>query len=303
MTPEEVGLEPPYRGRLIGKRITTRISPDSGVVRQPVEITMTADAPGAEIHYSLDGLEPTRHSPLYLGPFPLAQSATVRAQAFAAGATDLTGAVAVFLAPPQPIREDFETCQVGDRAPRAETIEENDRFTARVSDERAASGKHSLKFIDGPGQKGAFNPHVFYRVGFDEGRLVGCFALFADAATTFSYQWRQYDVPVADRGGAYKRGPVLQLSPGGKVSVGSQESLTIPVEQWVKFEFHCVLGEQATGTFDVKVFVPDAKEPKVFRNLKCEAGFERLDWVGFVANGEEACVFYVDEVEVKEADR
>jgi hypothetical protein len=263
-------------------------------LREPARVTIAADVAGAEIRYTLDGTEPTRYSPRYAAPFLLREPATVRARAFPEGATDLIGALARFTAPPAPLREDFESVPVGETTPGAETLEENDRFTARVSDQQASAGKHNLKFIDGPGQKGAFNPHVFYRVSFDEGRVVGRFDLFADAVTTFSYQWRDYD------GGAYKRGPALQLSPGGKLSAVGKELLTIPADAWVRFEVTCILGDAADGTFDLKVFLPGEREPKAFARLACEPGFRKLDWMGFIANGQRECAFHVDEVELKE---
>ncbi|PIY37317.1 MAG: hypothetical protein COZ06_33160 [Armatimonadetes bacterium CG_4_10_14_3_um_filter_66_18] len=293
---DEVGLEEPYRSRLLGKRLTTRITPEQGTVRQPLTVTITADAAAAQIHYTIDGSEPTGRSPLYAKPLVLTAAATVRAKSFAPGATDLIGAVAAFAGPPKPLREDFESVAVGERAPGATTTEENEPNTARVSDEQAASGKQSLKFIDGPGQKAAYNPHVFYRLSFTEGRVLGWFSVFVDAATQLCCQWRQYD------GGKYSRGPSVQISPGGKVELDGKELLTIPTGKWVRFEVRCALGDEATGTFDLTVSVRDA-DPRTFADLPCEPGFTRLDWVGFVPNGQQECVCYVDDVEVGEAGR
>jgi parallel beta-helix repeat protein len=56
-----------------------RIVPDGGAFSDPLQVRIEA-APGAcEIHYTLDGSEPTGRSPVYTGPFALARSATVRA--------------------------------------------------------------------------------------------------------------------------------------------------------------------------------------------------------------------------------
>lgn len=288
----DIGLESPYRERLVGRVIGTAISPHGGQLRRPVQVMIESDAPDAEIRYTLDGTEPTRQSLLYTQPLTLTDAATVRARAFADGATDLVGAVARFSGPPEPILQDFEALAVGSRTPGAETQEENETMTARVSDEQAASGRHSLKFVDGPGQEQPFNPHVFYRTNFDYGRAVGGFDLRIDSWTSFYYQWRDYT-----RG--FVRGPTVRVLPGGQLVHGDQELMRVPVDQWVRYEVVCGLGDDATGTFDLKVFLPGEGEPRAFEGLDCEEGFRRLDWVGFVSPGTETTIFYVDDIEVR----
>jgi hexosaminidase len=48
-------------------------------------VTMTVDAPDAEIHYTLDGSVPTMDSPKYEIPFSINRSQTVSALAFRDG--------------------------------------------------------------------------------------------------------------------------------------------------------------------------------------------------------------------------
>jgi alpha-mannosidase len=62
-----------------------RIEPQGGLSIQPVAVTITADPPGAEIAYTLDGSEPGLDSPRYSAPFTLSQNATVRARAVRGG--------------------------------------------------------------------------------------------------------------------------------------------------------------------------------------------------------------------------
>jgi len=218
----------------------------------------------------------------------------VRAVAFAEGAVDLTGASAVFIGPPSPIVQDFEGVKVGDPTPDAHTDENDETMTARVTDDQAVSGKRSLKFIDGPAKTKPYNPHVFYRTHFRKGRMVGRFDLRIDAKTRCSYQWRDY-------GQGYVCGPALHISEGGKLAAGGQGLLALPTDQWVHIEVACVLGEKATGTFELKVLLPGQNEPKTFNDLPCDEKFRELDWVGFIANGQEHAVFYVDNVEIKPA--
>ncbi len=288
-----IGLEPPYRTRHYGRLIRTTIAPEGGKFHGPVEITITVDDRGAQVRYTLDGSEPTRESSRCDGPFILRGPGTVRARAFAEGATDLVGASAYFAPPPPPILEDFEDCRVGDTTPGATTVEESAKFTARVTDEQAAGGTHSLKLVDGPGQQYAFNPHVYYRTQFVAGCIVGRFDLMVDAKTSCYYQWRDY-------GQGFVRGPTVMVQPGGRLVHGDRELLRLPVGQWVHFEVTAPLGEEATGHFDLRVRAPGMAQPVVFANLPCEPGFRKLDWVGFVAPGHEATVLYVDNVELRQ---
>ena len=57
------------------------ILPDLPVIPQGQLITLTATPPGAAIRYTLDGSTPDANATSYTGPFPLANSATIRAVA------------------------------------------------------------------------------------------------------------------------------------------------------------------------------------------------------------------------------
>lgn len=66
---------------------TPIISPAGGSYAVPtLDLTITTTTPGAAIHYTLDGSEPTVASPTYSGPFPVGSgSSVVRARAFRTG--------------------------------------------------------------------------------------------------------------------------------------------------------------------------------------------------------------------------
>ena len=126
--------------------------------------------------------------------------------------------------------------------------------------------------------------------------MVGHLAVRPDASAQFRYQWRHYE------GSRYRQGPTVFITPGGKVEHDGKTLLNVPAGQWVRFEVRCMLGEKAKPTFDLSVWLPDASEPKQFGGLVHDADFERLDWVGFIANGQRECVFYVDDIEIRPAE-
>lgn len=64
------------------------ISPDSGLHPDSIEVSLTSETPGAAIHFTTDGSEPTAASALYSGSFLLENSATIKAIAVKAGTPD-----------------------------------------------------------------------------------------------------------------------------------------------------------------------------------------------------------------------
>jgi hypothetical protein len=76
---------------------TPQILPNGGEYRQPVSVTILETTPGAEVHVTTDGSEPTPASPLYNGAFTVSESTLVRARAFAPGLHASAIATAPFL--------------------------------------------------------------------------------------------------------------------------------------------------------------------------------------------------------------
>ncbi|MBM3477228.1 MAG: hypothetical protein FJX75_28510, partial [Armatimonadetes bacterium] len=66
------------------------------------------------------------------------------------------------VAEPQLVNDDFEKTAPGVKAAMAVTWGEAGEATIRVTDEQAASGKHSLKFTDAAGLDFSYNPHLWY---------------------------------------------------------------------------------------------------------------------------------------------
>jgi len=199
--------------------------------------------------------------------------------------------------PPKPsawqmqIDEDFEDTNVGEPAAGAVTNEENGIATIRVTDETAASGKHSLKFIDMPGQKYNYKPHMYWTPNRTEGLVREHFDLRVEPGFQFYHEWR--DVTVF-----FRSGPTFTLFEDGSLTVGGKKLATLPHGKWMGFDITCGLGKQATGTWELAVSVP-GQEPLKFPGLTYDPEFKAVHWLLFGAHGDQAAVAYLDNVRLK----
>ena len=193
--------------------------------------------------------------------------------------------------PAVPFKQDFEAVPVGAKDPQAVTNEDNAQATARVTEEQAAGGKRSLKFIDLPGGKHFYNPHVYYTPGYSSGVWKGSFDLRVEPGAVFSHDWR-------DNANPFNTGPSVQIAADGALTVAGKPLLTVPHSQWVHLAITCGLGNQANAKWSLTVTLP-GQQPQTFADLPCTPAFKSLKWYGFVAMGEQAGVFYVDNVELE----
>jgi len=203
-------------------------------------------------------------------------------------------------APPSPIADGFEETPVGDRPVGVTLIEEADvpRAVIRVTDETAppGGGRRSLKFSDAPGQKASYNPHLFYRPGFTRGVLVGRFALRMEPGAVLSHEWRTAGSP-------YQTGPSIRVEADGTLTSGNKPLTRLPHGKWVTIEITCGLGASANGIWSLRVALPGRQPPQQFDDLPCSPDFKTLGWYGFVADGQEAGVFYLDNVALAPRDK
>jgi len=190
---------------------------------------------------------------------------------------------------PTPIALDFEDHAVGEKARGATTIEETAEAVIRVTNETAASGKHSLKFVDKPGQKHNFNPHLYFQPGFQEGVATASFALRVENNAHFYHQWR------TETTGSLN-GPTIVVRPDGALYAGERRLLDVPLGVWFRVELRCGLGKKADGRYTVIIRLPGRTAPLRFDNLPCHPDFDRINWFGFVADGVGEGVFYVDDI-------
>jgi hypothetical protein len=191
--------------------------------------------------------------------------------------------------PPQPIYQDFEQVPIGEKAPQAITYEENERATIRVTEETAATGRRSLKFIDSSDQQHEYNPHLFYTPLYTQGTVACRFALRIEPGALMYHEWRDNSSP-------YRVGPSFWIERDGALVVGNKRLMMLPLSQWIVFQIVCDIGKEAKGRFDLSVQLPRRTAPMRFRDLSCSPEFRMLQWFGFVANGRSDSVFYLDDL-------
>ena len=191
----------------------------------------------------------------------------------------------------QLVRRDYEDYAVGERERHAHVGDGGTPGSIGVTDETAASGKHSLRFTDGTELKQVYAPYITYPIEIDEGVLRAGFDLRLEPGALFVYEWR--DDPYK-----YNLGPRLSTDAQGWLSANGKRLAQLPHNQWVRIDLQCGLGPQASGTYDVTLRLPDA-EPHVHRQLACSAKFKNLACVVVMSVANTPTVFHLDNVEFR----
>jgi len=192
------------------------------------------------------------------------------------------------------ISEDFEKTQVGAYPVHFGTkLQEGKGDNIVVTDETAASGKHSLKFIDKAGLSQAFYPFIDYRVSREDNRIITCdFDVRVDQGGVFWHEWRDWTL------NPYRTGPTLKIT-NGKLLINDQPSADVPTGTWAHIKVSCGMGNKANGTWDLQLTLP-GQQPQMFKAIKMPApGIKQLTFIGFISNATEDSVLYIDNVKLK----
>lgn len=193
------------------------------------------------------------------------------------------------------IAENFEDVEPGELPLYMQLRERNPAIAGSasrvtVSAERAAAGRHSLKFTDVEGRTDSY-PHIFYQPGWKQGRLRASFWLWMEPGAAFWHEWR-------NSGSPYAVGPEVRVSPSGALALrGLGTVMQVPQRTWLRFEIESAPG---SGLWDLTVAVRDG-ETKTFRDLACNAAMDSLSWWGFVSTAAQPGVFYLDDLELAPA--
>jgi len=187
-------------------------------------------------------------------------------------------------------RRDYETSTLGESERGAHVGNRGDCYSA-VTDETAAAGKHSLKFVDAPGLKQTFFPYITYHFHLEDGVLRMAFDLRWETGALMQLDWR--DDPYQ-----FNMGPNLRTSADGRLSANGKKIVQLPAGQWVHIDITCGLGPQAMGTYELTVTLPDAA-PQVFRDVACSPDFSTLNCLVFMSVADGPTAFYIDNLVLK----
>ena len=189
---------------------------------------------------------------------------------------------------PMPLHFDFERDRVGKPPRDFEVSIDGKGDSILVTDETAATGRHSLKITDAPDLKYIWQPHLFLKTDYREGRITNRFALRIEPGALVAFEWRDWSQA------EYQTGPQFTVREG-KLKVGGKVLLELPPDQWLHFEATAGLGTADTGRWSLKVTIP-GQATREFKDLPDgSAKFKILTWIGFTSDANEKTVFFLDD--------
>lgn len=188
---------------------------------------------------------------------------------------------------PLTLRDDFEK---GERTPfmLLATIHQEDREDlVTLTNSIAASGERSLRVVDHPDLKAAYNPHFYCDPKFLSGEGRFSFKIRLEPGAQAQCEWRSQGHP-------YLVGPSLVFREGALYTRG-RKLLDIPSNQWLAVAMSAKLGAQAHEVWHLEVALPGG-QTQSFDDLKCDTGWRSARWIGFSAIGNTPAAFYLDDI-------
>jgi len=194
---------------------------------------------------------------------------------------------------PEPISWNvgFERCDVG--APPTASLLDTGGLpeTLIVSDETAASGRRSVKFIDGSRELRYYAPELIYDLHFTKGTAVLSFDVRLEAGAVFRCDLR-------DERSIDGVGPSVVFAQG-KLRVGDRELMEVREGQWFHVELEAPLGGDG-GKFDIAVTLP-GEATKRFEDLPFhDPGVFQAHRCFLSAYATEHGVFFLDNIHIEQ---
>ncbi len=196
--------------------------------------------------------------------------------------------------PPGPVQveDDFESTPVGAAPELAHVIGEEKSASIRVTDERAASGKHSLKVTDAPGLTNAWDPHFYYEPHFTAGTVTESFDILLQPKCLIFTEWRD------STGYPQCIGPSLVMDGDGHMGTGARELTTVRVGVWVHVIIQARVGASEPKEWSVSI-QPRGEQARLFDHLPIPgASFNAVHWLGFSSTATVAASCFIDNVRI-----
>ncbi|MEK6796894.1 MAG: acetylxylan esterase [Spirochaetota bacterium] len=190
------------------------------------------------------------------------------------------------------IDENYDNRVVGRDVNGADGIDKAKGAVICISDEAAASGKQSLKFVDVPGLTRAWLPlrNIYFKGAetVTNGTVTFSFAFRNSKAypANFTVEMRDY------RTSQFKTGPKLDFMSDGSLKAGDTEVAVLPFDTWTRIALKFTFG--AEKEYRLTVFGDGVKKNIMVPFSSTD--FLSLGWLGFVMYNETNAVVYMDDV-------
>jgi len=197
------------------------------------------------------------------------------------------------------VEDDFDSTEVGFKPAYAALVEaEAEGAYIEVSDDRAVSGDHSLKFVDSAEAPIYYHPHMYYSpklIGDMRVRL--SFDLYREPDAMLWHEWR-------NEASYAKVGPCIYITAEGALEFKDKVSsgVTLPENEWLHFEITDGLGGYADGLWAMTITNKAGEVLFASADLPCGLEFDRIKWLGFVSNGMQPAVMYIDNMRMREIE-
>ena len=194
-----------------------------------------------------------------------------------------------------PLADDFEDYDV-DEIP-AGALADEGGARVRITDDRAASGRQSMRFDDAPNVT-AWKPHwCMYLDPPGDILRVSC-SLLNDPDKPASINLEFRDWP---QGKTLQTGPYMQFLADGTVQVPDGNRWkhvgTFLPGQWIHIEVELVQGENKH--YNLRLTGADGKAVITNGLAMRNPEFDRCNWIGFVGADTKEATFYVDNITLK----
>ncbi len=169
---------------------------------------------------------------------------------------------------------------------------ERNGASIRVSDERAASGRQSLKITDSKALQPSWEPHFYYEPHMTSGVVRQSFDVWFAPDAQFFTEWRD----TAD----YPKnvGPSVRFDGSGKISAAGKLLAEVPSKTWIHVEIEAGVGKSAPRTYKITI-TPVGGQPLTHEGLPIGgADFHELHWLGFSSTAAADTVYFVDNLRV-----
>lgn len=199
-------------------------------------------------------------------------------------------------APPMNLHEGFEFTAAGQKPRLAKLPKGENVGKIVVTNDRPKSGANCLQITDGPEVKPPFQPHFYYHPGHESGISRIAFDIRVEPTISFIHEWRNVNNT------PYRTGPMLRIEKGWLLAQNKQ-LVQVPSNEWIHVEIEAALGENATGTWDLSVALPD-QPPQKFEKLPfVHADAKALQWLGFISAGTQTGSYWLDNLDVENRAR